>query len=62
MSDSLNGLRIGLGVDAHAFEAGVPLVLGGVAWSLPHGPRRTWIAARPAAAAGTTSLSTRSPT
>jgi 2-C-methyl-D-erythritol 2,4-cyclodiphosphate synthase len=23
-------LRIGLGVDAHAFEAGVPLVLGGV--------------------------------
>ena len=35
---------------------------GGVGWSIPHGPRRTWIATRPAAAAGSTSLSTRSPT
>ncbi len=26
----MNNLRIGLGVDAHAFEDGVPLVLGGV--------------------------------
>ena len=26
----MSDLRIGLGVDAHAFEAGVPLVLGGV--------------------------------
>lgn len=25
-------LRTGVGVDAHAFEAGVPLMLGGVAW------------------------------
>ena len=33
-------LRIGLGVDAHAFEAGVPLVLGGVAIDHPRGPRR----------------------
>ena len=30
-------LRIGLGVDAHAFEAGVPLVLGGVAIEHPSG-------------------------
>jgi 2-C-methyl-D-erythritol 2,4-cyclodiphosphate synthase len=30
-------LRIGLGVDAHAFEAGVPLVLGGVAIDHPQG-------------------------
>jgi 2-C-methyl-D-erythritol 2,4-cyclodiphosphate synthase len=30
-------LRIGLGVDAHAFEAGVPLVLGGVAIEHPRG-------------------------
>src|SRR6187200_3568054 len=35
---------------------------GGVGWSLPHGPRRTCTATRPAAAAGSTSLSTRSPT
>jgi 2C-methyl-D-erythritol 2,4-cyclodiphosphate synthase len=26
-------LRIGLGVDAHALEEGVPLVLGGVAFA-----------------------------
>jgi 2-C-methyl-D-erythritol 2,4-cyclodiphosphate synthase len=30
-------LRIGLGVDAHAFEDGVPLVLGGVRFDSPHG-------------------------
>ncbi len=30
-------LRIGLGVDAHAFEQGVPLVLGGVAIDFPSG-------------------------
>jgi len=30
-------LRIGLGVDAHAFEAGVPLVLAGVAIDHPRG-------------------------
>ena len=30
-------LRIGLGVDAHAFEAGVPLVLGGIAIEHPRG-------------------------
>jgi 2-C-methyl-D-erythritol 2,4-cyclodiphosphate synthase len=30
-------LRIGLGVDAHAFEEGVPLVLGGVAIEHPTG-------------------------
>jgi 2-C-methyl-D-erythritol 2,4-cyclodiphosphate synthase len=30
-------LRIGLGVDAHAFEDGVPLVLGGVAIEHPRG-------------------------
>jgi 2-C-methyl-D-erythritol 2,4-cyclodiphosphate synthase len=29
--------RVGLGVDAHAFEDGVPLVLGGVAFESPHG-------------------------
>jgi 2-C-methyl-D-erythritol 2,4-cyclodiphosphate synthase len=33
----MSELRIGLGVDAHAFEAGVPLVLGGVAFDHPHG-------------------------
>lgn len=27
----MSNLRIGIGIDAHAFEAGVPLVLGGVA-------------------------------
>ena len=30
-------LRIGLGVDAHAFEEGVPLVLGGVLFDHPRG-------------------------
>jgi 2-C-methyl-D-erythritol 2,4-cyclodiphosphate synthase len=30
-------LRIGLGVDAHAFEDGVPLILGGVAIEHPRG-------------------------
>jgi 2-C-methyl-D-erythritol 2,4-cyclodiphosphate synthase len=33
----MNSLRIGLGIDAHAFEAGVPLVLGGVAIAGPRG-------------------------
>src|SRR5262249_49924453 len=35
---------------------------GGVCWIRPHGPRLTWIATIPAEAAGSTSLSTRSPT
>jgi 2-C-methyl-D-erythritol 2,4-cyclodiphosphate synthase len=30
-------LRIGIGVDAHAFEDGVPLVLGGVRFDHPRG-------------------------
>ncbi len=30
-------LRIGLGVDAHAFAAGIPLVLGGVRFDHPRG-------------------------
>ena len=30
-------MRIGIGVDAHAFAAGVPLVLGGVAFESPRG-------------------------
>ena len=30
-------LRVGIGVDAHAFEEGVPLVLGGVALDHPRG-------------------------
>jgi len=30
-------LRIGIGVDAHAFEPGVPLVLGGVPFEAPRG-------------------------
>jgi 2-C-methyl-D-erythritol 2,4-cyclodiphosphate synthase len=33
----LSELRIGLGVDAHALEDGVPLVLGGVAFDHPRG-------------------------
>ena len=33
----MSDLRIGLGVDAHAFEVGVPLVLGGVAIDHPRG-------------------------
>jgi 2-C-methyl-D-erythritol 2,4-cyclodiphosphate synthase len=30
-------LRVGIGVDAHGFEEGVPLVLGGVAFDSPRG-------------------------
>ena len=30
-------LRVGIGVDAHGFEDGVPLVLGGVAFESPRG-------------------------
>jgi 2-C-methyl-D-erythritol 2,4-cyclodiphosphate synthase len=30
-------LRVGIGVDAHAFEEGVPLVLGGVRFDHPRG-------------------------
>ena len=30
-------VRVGLGVDAHAFEEGVPLVLGGVPFDSPRG-------------------------
>jgi len=33
----MSGLRIGLGIDAHAFDAGVPLILGGVAIDHPRG-------------------------
>jgi 2-C-methyl-D-erythritol 2,4-cyclodiphosphate synthase len=33
----VSGFRIGLGVDAHAFGEGVPLVLGGVAVDHPRG-------------------------
>ena len=33
----MSELRIGLGVDAHAFEEGVPLVLGGVRLDHPRG-------------------------
>jgi 2-C-methyl-D-erythritol 2,4-cyclodiphosphate synthase len=33
----MSGLRIGLGIDAHAFAAGVPLVLGGVTIDHPRG-------------------------
>ena len=33
----MSDLRIGLGVDAHAFGDGVPLVLGGVALEYPRG-------------------------
>ena len=33
----MSDLRIGIGFDAHAFEAGVPLVLGGVAIDHPRG-------------------------
>lgn len=33
----MSDLRIGLGVDAHAFEDGVPLVLGGVRLDHPRG-------------------------
>jgi 2-C-methyl-D-erythritol 2,4-cyclodiphosphate synthase len=30
-------LRVGIGFDAHAFEPGVPLVLGGIAFESQHG-------------------------
>jgi 2-C-methyl-D-erythritol 2,4-cyclodiphosphate synthase len=33
----MTDLRVGLGVDAHAFADGVPLVLGGVRFDHPHG-------------------------
>ncbi len=33
----MSELRVGLGVDAHAFAEGVPLVLGGVAIDAPRG-------------------------
>ena len=33
----MSELRVGLGVDAHAFADGVPLVLGGVAIDSPRG-------------------------
>jgi 2-C-methyl-D-erythritol 2,4-cyclodiphosphate synthase len=33
----VNELRVGVGYDAHAFEHGVPLVLGGVAFESPRG-------------------------
>jgi 2-C-methyl-D-erythritol 4-phosphate cytidylyltransferase/2-C-methyl-D-erythritol 2,4-cyclodiphosphate synthase len=33
----MTGLRVGIGVDAHAFEDGVPLVLGGVRFESPRG-------------------------
>ena len=33
----MTDLRVGIGVDAHALEAGVPLVLGGVSIDHPRG-------------------------
>jgi 2-C-methyl-D-erythritol 2,4-cyclodiphosphate synthase len=33
----VSSLRIGIGFDAHAFEEGVPLVLGGVSFDHPRG-------------------------
>jgi 2-C-methyl-D-erythritol 2,4-cyclodiphosphate synthase len=33
----VNELRVGIGVDAHAFADGLPLVLGGVAFEHPRG-------------------------
>ena len=33
----MSGLRVGIGVDAHALEPGVPLVLGGVELEHPRG-------------------------
>jgi 2-C-methyl-D-erythritol 2,4-cyclodiphosphate synthase len=33
----VNELRVGLGIDAHGFADGVPLVLGGVAFQHPRG-------------------------
>ena len=33
----MSELRVGIGIDAHAFETGIPLVLGGVAIEHPRG-------------------------
>jgi len=33
----MTDLRVGIGVDAHAFATGVPLVLGGVTFDFPRG-------------------------
>ena len=33
----MSGLRVGLGIDAHPFADGVPLVLGGVSFDHPRG-------------------------
>lgn len=33
----MSGLRVGIGVDAHAFADGVPLVLGGLGFESPRG-------------------------
>jgi len=33
----VSGLRVGIGVDAHAFADGIPLVLGGVEFESPRG-------------------------
>ncbi len=33
----MSGLRVGIGVDAHAFADGIPLVLGGVEFESPRG-------------------------
>ncbi|MGA9762754.1 MAG: 2-C-methyl-D-erythritol 2,4-cyclodiphosphate synthase [Gaiellaceae bacterium] len=33
----MSELRVGIGIDAHAFAAGVPLVLGGVVFDHPRG-------------------------
>ncbi len=33
----MTDFRVGIGFDAHAFAAGVPLVLGGVPFESPHG-------------------------
>jgi 2-C-methyl-D-erythritol 2,4-cyclodiphosphate synthase len=34
---NLRALRIGIGIDAHAFADGIPLILGGVAFEHPRG-------------------------
>ena len=33
----MSNVRVGIGVDAHAFADGVPLVLGGVSFESPRG-------------------------
>jgi 2-C-methyl-D-erythritol 2,4-cyclodiphosphate synthase len=33
----MSELRVGIGLDAHAFQAGIPLVLGGVVFEHPRG-------------------------